>query len=156
MLAVLGALVAAFLLLKLRYPGKAPVKLPAESCDAALWKRVYRPERLRVLEACTAIEGRVVSLEREGDGDLHIVLDPDQKSVLNLVNAVHARGHLVVESVCDHAPAGGAATAACAGFAPQVTIPNTGDRVRVIGVYVTDRDIGWNEIHPVTRIEILR
>jgi hypothetical protein len=26
----------------------------------------------------------------------------------------------------------------------------------VTGAYVTDRDNGWNEIHPVTRIEVLR
>jgi hypothetical protein len=34
-----------------------------------------------------------------------------------------------------------------------VAIPNVGDRVRVTGAYVTDRDNGWREIHPVTRIE---
>jgi hypothetical protein len=155
MLAVLAALAAAFLVLQLRYPGRAPVRLPAESCDAGLWKHVYRPERLKVLEACTEVEGRVVSLVREKDGDLHIALDPDQKSVVNLMNLIHGRGRLVVESVCDHPPAGGAAAAACAGFTPSVSIPAAGDRVRVTGAYVTDVENGWNEIHPVTRIEVI-
>src|SRR5215471_1231996 len=142
---------------KLRYPGKAPVKLPAEACDADLWKHVYQPERLRVIEACTAVEGRVVSMHRVSDGDLHIGLDPEHKSVLNLINVMHAQGQLVVEVICDHDPIGSGsdATAACGDFHPQVTTPNVGDRVRVIGTYVTERDNGWNEVHPVTRIEIL-
>jgi hypothetical protein len=48
-----------------------------------------------------------------------------------------------------------AAKAPCSGFHPQITIPGVGDRVRVTGAYVTDRDNGWNEIHPVMRIELL-
>ena len=36
-----------------------------------------------------------------------------------------------------------------------ITAPRIGDRVRITGSYVTDRDNGWNEIHPVSRIEIL-
>lgn len=91
---------------RLRYSGKAPVKLPADNCDARLWDHVYSPERLRVLETCTAVEGRVVSVQRASDGDLHIALEPDSKSVLNLVNATHARGHLVVELICDHTATG--------------------------------------------------
>jgi hypothetical protein len=149
------ALAALMLAALLRYPGKAPVSLPAASCDASLWKHVYRPERLRVMEGCTAVEGRVVSVAREGDGDLHIALDPDDPSVLNLVNAMHAGRRLIVESVCDHEPEDDTARAACAGFHPEVTIPNRGDRIRVTGAYVRDRENGWNEIHPVTRIEIL-
>ena len=48
------------------------------------------------------------------------------------------------------------AKAACAGFTSQVTVPAVGDRVRATGAYVTDKDNGWNEIHPVTRIDVLR
>lgn len=152
---VVATLIALFVSARLRYSGVAPVKLPTELCNADLWKHVYLPERLRVIEACTAVTGRVVSLRRESDGDLHIALNPDRKSVLNLVNAVHAHGNLVVEVVCEHAPAtaNGEATTACAGFNPQVTIPKVADRIRVTGTYVTDRDNGWNEIHPVTGIE---
>ena len=149
--AVLGVFAAA----KLRYSGKPPLKLPAAECDPDLWKHVYEPERLRVIEACTAVEGRVVSLYSAVDGDMHIGIDPEHKSVLNLVNVMHAGSELVVEVVCDHAPPDKGAVPFCAGFTSSVTAPRIGDRVRVTGAYVTDRENGWNEIHPVTRVEVL-
>ena len=155
-LGVLLALVALFIAARLRYPGKATVKLPATDCNADLWKHVYSPERLRVIEACIAVEGRVASVHRAKDGDLHIGLDPEQKSVLNLTNVMHAQRHLIVEAVCDHPSVKNQAGPACEGFVSTITAPNIGDHVRVTGSYVTDLDNGWNEIHPVTRIEILR
>jgi len=155
-LVVLVALIALFLMARLRYPGRSPVKLRPENCDARLWKHVHEKERLHVVEECTAVEGRVVSLDRASDGDLHITLDPVHKSVLNLVNVMHAHGELVVEVICEHAPADAGDKGACGDFHPRITIPNVGDRVRVTGAYVTDRDNGWNEVHPVTGIEILR
>jgi hypothetical protein len=155
-LGVLLALVALFIAARLRYPGKATVKLPPTDCDADLWKHVYQPERLRVIEACTAVEGRVDSVHRAADGDLHIGLDPDQKSILNLINVIHAHRHLIVEVVCDHPSVENQAGHACAGFTSPIGAPKIGDHVRVTGTYVTDSDNGWNEIHPVTRIETLR
>jgi len=76
---VVAALAVLFLMVRLRYPGKA-VKLRPENCAALLWKHVSQKERLQVLEECTAVEGRVVPLRRALDGDLHIALDPDDKS----------------------------------------------------------------------------
>ena len=149
------ALVGFLLVAKLRYSGRAPVTLPAADCNSDLWKRTYSPERLRVIEACTAVEGRVVSVHPAADGDLHIGLDPDHASVLNLVNVVHQRRRLVVEIVCEHTPTGKGPGAICAGYISQVSIPKVGDRVRVTGAYVTDGDYGWTEIHPVTRIDVL-
>jgi len=141
---------------KLRYRGKAPVRLSAQECDPELWKHVYERERLEVLEECTAVQGKVVAVHRASDGDLHIALNPEQKSVLNLINVMHAKSTLVVEVICEHEPAAAAAKATCADFHPQINIPKAGERVRITGAYVTDRDNGWNEIHPVTRVEILR
>ena len=155
-LIVLSALAALFSMARLRWPGKAPVELPAGDCDAGLWHHVYDADRLRVISRCTAVDGRVVSLDRGSDGDLHLALDPDQASVLNLMNATHLHANLVVEVICEHTPAGGDAAAACTAFTSRVAIPRVGDRVRVTGAYVTDRENGWNEIHPATRIEILR
>ena len=155
LLGLLLTLLVLFLIARLRYRGIPPVNLPAGNCNASLWSHVYRPDRLRVIEACTAVEGRVVSVRRESDGDLHVALEPENKAVLNLLNFLHAHGDLVVEIICESVPAHGDAITACAGFTPQVTIPNVGDRVRVTGAYVTDRDNGWNEVHPVTRIDIL-
>ena len=155
-LAFLVVLIALLLAVKLRYSGTAPVKLQADRCNPDLWKHVYEKERLKVIEPCTAVQGRVVSVHRNADGDLHISLDPENKSVLNLVNVMHGHRKLVVELICDHPAAESNAQAACRDFHPQMPIPNIGDRVRITGAYVTDRDNGWNEIHPVTQIEILR
>ena len=125
-LVVLAVLVAGFVSEKLRCSGVTPVKLPAGDCNADLGKHVYSPERLRVVEACTAVTGRVVSIGRSSDGDLHFAVDPDRKSVLNLVNVVHTHGDLLVEVVCEHIPSDGDARAVCAGFNPQVLIiPNS-------------------------------
>jgi hypothetical protein len=155
-LAVVVILIAAFIALTVRYRGKAPVKLAATECNAELWKHVYQPERLKVIEPCSVAEGRVVSVHRAVDGDLHIDLDPDQKSILNLTNVMHAQRRLIVEAVCNHPSVKNQAAQWCSGFTSTVAAPNVGDRVRVIGAYVTDTDNGWNEIHPVTRIETLR
>src|SRR5262249_26139414 len=112
-------------------------------------------ERLQIRQECTAVEGRIVFLERSEDGDLHIGLKPDDKAVLNLFNIIHGHRELIVEIICEHTPVRESAIPACAGFHSQVTIPQIGNRIRVTGSYVTDSDLGWNEIHPVTRIEIL-
>lgn len=155
LLGLIVLLIAGFIVVTFRYRGKAPVKLAASECNADLWKHVYQPERLKMIEPCTAVEGRAVTVHRAADGDLHIGLDPDQKSVLNLVNVMHAQRRLIVEAVCDHATTKKEPTAVCQGFTSSVIAPNVGDHLRVIGAYVTDTDNGWNEIHPVTRIEVL-
>jgi hypothetical protein len=154
-LSTLILLAALLLFIRLCYPGRPQTRLPAGNCNAGLWKHVYEPERLEVIEACSAVDGRVVSVHRAVDGDLHIGLEPDRKSVLNLINVMHAERRLVVEIVCDYYPPDHGAVPFCAGFTSQVTAPKVGDRVRVIGAYVTDRDNGWREIHPVTSIETL-
>src|SRR5205085_8911623 len=151
-LVVLIAVIILFLLARIRYSGTAPGNLQDESCNRDLWNYVYEKDRLRIIQECVAVEGSVVSLHRNSDGDVHIGLDPENKSVLNLVNVMHAHRKLVVEIICDHPPSESDALAACGDFHSQTTIPKVGDRVRVTGAYVTDRDNGWNEVHPVTRI----
>lgn len=155
-LAAFVVLIALFLVARLRYEGRAPVKLQAENCDRELWKHIGEKEKLHVVEECTAVEGRVAAWSRAVDGDLYIELDPEQKSVLNLFNVMNGRGNLAVEVICEHAPSNTADQAACGTFHSQITIPKVGDRVRVTGAYVTDRHYGWREVHPVTSIEILR
>jgi hypothetical protein len=155
MVAVLVAAGVLVLVVRARYPGKVTLRLPASECNADLWKNVGEPERLHVIAACTSVEGQVVSVYRASDGDLHIELDPYDKSVLNFVNVMHAHGHLVVEIICEHTPEDAGAVAACAGLTSQVMVPQINDYIRVTGSYVTDRETGWNEIHPVTRIRKL-
>ena len=156
LIAVVVVLAALLVLARVRYSGKAPVKLAAQQCDATLWDHVYDKERLEIIEPCTAVEGRVVSVHQTGsDGDAEILLEPATKSALNLLNVIHNRGQLVTEIVCHHAPRREAAKPACANYRPEIMLPQAGDRVRITGSYVTDRDYGWREIHPVTRIERL-
>lgn len=71
-LVLIGTLLCLFFGATLLYPGRPPAILPLQNCNAALWDHVYRPERLRVIEVCTAVEGRVVSLRRQSDGDLDL------------------------------------------------------------------------------------
>lgn len=152
MLVVVGTLV---LVIRVRYPGKPNIRLPASECNADLWNHVGEPQRLHVIAPCTSVEGRVVSLYRASDGDLHIELDPYNKSVLNVANAIHSKGHLVIEIICEHTPDNAQDAQACTGFTSEVVIPRIDDYIRVTGSYVTDRETGWNEIHPVTRIRRL-
>jgi hypothetical protein len=155
-LGVLVALIVLFAAAKLHYAGRPPIVLPAADCNAELWNHVYERDRLRVIAECTAVEGRVVYVRHAEDGDLHIALDPDQKSVLNLINVIHAHRTLVVESICEHLPENAAAQAACSNFHRAVTVPAAGDHVRVTGAYVIDTDNGWAEIHPVSMIDVPR
>lgn len=129
--------------------------MSAGECNSDLWNHVYEKDRLQVIESCTSVEGRVRSLFASPDGDLHIDLDPDDKSVMNLLNLAHAHRSLVVEVVCDHPAKDADARAACAGLQSPITAPAKGDRIRVIGAYVTDSDNGWREIHPVSRMDAL-
>ncbi len=154
-LACLLSVIAAVVFLRFRYAGKAPVHLDAAQCDADLWNHVYERDRLQVIEACTAVEGKVVSVHRAQDGDMHVSLNPDRKAVLNLINVMHAKGTLAVEAVCDHEASDGDAKRSCGDFVSRIPPPAVGDRIRVTGAYVIDRDNGWTEIHPVSRIEKL-
>ncbi len=67
LLAVLVIVAGLFLWAKWRYAGKAPVRLAASDCDASLWQHVYKRDRLQVIAACTAMEGRVVSVHESGE-----------------------------------------------------------------------------------------
>jgi hypothetical protein len=136
----------------LRYRGEAP---NATGCDPDLQQRVYRPGRLELLNRCAAVAGRVTAVHRNADGDLHVEVDPDDASVLNVVNAVRG-GRLIVEAVCDHGSTQPDVRAACAGFTSKIAAPAAGDRIRATGAYVKDTENGWTEIHPVSKIDVLR
>jgi hypothetical protein len=38
----------------------------------------------------------------------------------------------------------------------HIPLPSAGQRVRVVGAYVTDTNNGWREIHPVWKLIVLR
>ena len=49
-------------------------------CDTSLWKHVYRPARLVVVEKCITVTGTIDHIKREADGDDHIQVKVDPHS----------------------------------------------------------------------------
>src|SRR2546430_1878141 len=120
--------------------GSAPLSYcPSEAGSVG---GVYPPTRLVIMKVCQRASGGVDHVILEQDGDLHIRLhlDAAYKGLLNPVNTAKQHGDLVVEFM----PRDG-------GHLPK---PVAGDRVTLVGAWVTDMEHGWNEIHPVWR-EIL-
>jgi len=115
---------------------------------------VHNPGRLKMLSRCEELIG-VVSEDKgvQGDGDHVYLLDVgDQyKHMLNEDNYKKQDGMLVVEII----PADQDSS--------FINIPKEGDRIHVVGAWVTDNGVrsdgvtklGWNEIHPAWKIEIL-
>ena len=124
-------------------------------CDSSLWLHVYHSYRLLVNTQCMTVTGTVYSLIYEADGDIHIRLTVDSPYtyMLNATNYSGQYGKLVLEPICATTCTQADAIASCASFTNTVFIPSVGEHVSVTGSYVTDNDHGWNEIHPVTKIE---
>jgi hypothetical protein len=103
---------------------------------------VYHPERLRILDPCRAVSGRVTVLRKEEDGDLHFDLELDRRyrAMLAPANLTRQHGDLVVE------------------FMPRdrghLPVPEVGDRVSMVGAFVDDIDHAWNELHPVWQVSL--
>jgi len=132
----------------------------AQKCDASLWQHVYHPERLQVLKKCVVVTGVIVHSKEEKDGDRHIQLklDPQFSDMLNARNKAAQGGNLVIEPICVGAVTQSDAVTACKGFHSKIVIPKPGQRVRVTGSFVLDIENpghGWQEIHPVTSIEVI-
>jgi hypothetical protein len=110
-------------------------------------EKVYDPGRLNVLSSCEEAIGIVHDSERVNDGDFKFYLDDEDeyKKLLNEENYDRANGLLVVEVIPDDQDSS------------SIQIPEDGDRVRVVGAWVTDEGAGgWNEIHPAWRVEVLQ
>ena len=103
--------------------------------------------------------GVVQFAQTENDGDVHIslMLDRQDRYLLNAGNRRKHDGTLVVEVV----PADQSGCrqgervryGRCTGA--HVRTPQRGERVSVTGPWVLDRPHGWREIHPAWRIERL-
>jgi Excalibur calcium-binding domain len=130
----------------------------ASKCDATLWKHVYHPARLQVVDRCITVTGKVSAVKYEPDGDAHIRLtvDPAYHSLLKPANTTGQHGDMVLEPICLKTVTQADAKAACAGFHSSVKIPPVGARVQVTGSYVLDlQHDGWAEIHPVTSFSVI-
>lgn len=136
-------------------------------CHDGLWKHVYNPERLRVVDPCATVTGtivdathgkRKVGVRREADGDTHgwLRLDPQYRDLVNDGNRTHEEGNLVFEIACFYSVSQEDAKAPCKGYKSKVILPPVGSHVRVRGSYVQDLNHAkWMEIHPVSSIEVI-
>jgi hypothetical protein len=120
-------------------------------------ENVRDPGRLRVLKRCVTATGVIQFAQREKDDDVHISLavDREYRYLLNDGNRRKHHGTLVVEIVPADQPGCRKGErvrfGTCTGAA--VRTPHRGERVRVTGPWVLDREHGWREIHPAWRIE---
>ena len=137
----------------------------ARRCDESLWRHVYGPERLKVVDRCITVTGTIVKMSPEKDGDIHVNvrLDPQHRHLLNQFNHSEQGGTLVVEPICTDAPEIGPAKVACGSFRQRIKVPKPGTRVSITGALVYDERVkirgkwthGWREIHPVSVIRPL-
>jgi uncharacterized protein YgiM (DUF1202 family) len=135
------------------------------TCDSGLWAHVYHgkmptaKDRLVTIQPCIAVTGTIMSATAEKDGDWHVrvKLDPAFEHLINNYNTSGQHGYLVVEPMCSN-PVKQTDTideGVCKGFSQTLFNPSMKNKhVVIIGVYVTDAEHGWNEIHPVTSIEV--
>src|SRR3979490_2004356 len=101
------------------------------------WQHVYHPNRFTVWKRCTTVTGVIKKRKKEADGDYHIqlLLDPGQPRFLNQRNMDAQNGCLVLEIVCFNKVTQVDAIQACKNCPENVTIPKTGDHVRVTGSF---------------------
>lgn len=134
--------------------------LPAvqqQYCNTGIWKYVYTKRRLRVIDSCITITGIVIQQSREKDGDLHMLIQPDegQEQLLARKNLRRKKGSFVVEIVCAYPTRKKYVQDDCANYINQVFFGNPGDHVRITGSRVIDKRNGWTEIHPVFHLEVI-
>jgi hypothetical protein len=133
-------------------------KASSSDCDANLWHFVYDPDRLEVLDKCKTVTGKITERNADPDGDEHMLLqlDAGQDKLLKKKNYSKKEGCLVIEAVCINNITRKRAMGACKGYVNNVSLPKVGDRVKVTGSYVVDTHNGWTEIHPISKVEIIK
>lgn len=145
-----------------------PLALPAQTCDPSMWKHVYHPQRLKVIQDCVTVTGKLVDAthgkkkdgaRHEADGDTHawLALDPAEQNLLLPGNTETQQGNMVFELVCYYRVTQADAKDACANYKTTVKLPPVGSRIAVTGALIEDLDHKpiHREIHPVTGIKVL-
>jgi hypothetical protein len=136
-------------------------------CGDDLWAHVYKPERLIVHDPCVEVVGTIVDatggkrksgVRREADGDTHgwIRLEPEYRQMLNDGNRTNEDNNLVFEIVCFYPVTQDDAVSACSGYRSKITLPPVGSHIRMRGSFIQDTNHAkWNELHPVSSIEVI-
>ena len=130
----------------------------ASACDPNIWKYVYDPTRLEVVDKCMTATGVIKESSADDDGDQHMLLklDAGQENLLKKKNIKKKNGYLVIEAVCMNNITNPKVGGACTGYVNHVQLPKMGDHVKVTGSYVIDSHNGWAEIHPISKIEVIK
>ena len=150
-------------------PDKLAALQLTPACDQTLWTHVYHPQRLKIIQACITVTGILRDATRgrqkdgcrhEADGDGHCFLevDPQFASLLLPGNKEAEMGYLVFEPVCRYKVTQKDALSACVHYHQSLVVPPVGSHISLTGALITDLDHQplHNEIHPVTRIEVLK
>ncbi|UCJ07461.1 hypothetical protein KTO58_28015 [Chitinophaga pendula] len=127
-------------------------------CDTSYWRYVYKPERLQVIDKCKTVTGVIEESNVEEDGDQHLLLklDNGQEDLLTKKNIKKKQGDLVIEAICANKPTVKKVGTTCEGYINNIQIPKLGEHVKVTGSLVIDTHNGWSEIHPITKIEVIK
>jgi hypothetical protein len=127
---------------------------------------VHDPSRLKILKACATFVGTVVQAPRlnPSDGDVYFRAKPDSGYASMLNSRNWSKGGLHLEIVPMDQPGckpgqriirkGVTNLGVCTGA--NVVFPPQGAHIRVTGAHVYDSWNGWNEIHPIWKVEILK
>ncbi|MEP6596434.1 MAG: hypothetical protein ABJA71_10840 [Ginsengibacter sp.] len=127
-------------------------------CDTSLWKHVYDPTRLEVVDKCMTVTGVIEESTANDDGDQHMLLklDAGQENLLKKKNTTKKNGDLVIEAVCINNITNPKVGGTCKGYINHIHLPKVGDHVQVSGSYVIDTHNSWAEIHPISKIEVVK
>jgi hypothetical protein len=127
-------------------------------CGNNWWKYVYSPKRFVIQESCVTVRGIVIKSRYVPDGDAIVILtlDPEYARFSNQKNDEHyGKDTLELEIVCRH-PVFKFFVFRCWTCHNTIPVPRVGDHVEADGIYVLDTHHGHMEVHPVTRLTILR
>ena len=128
------------------------------NCKTSLWRYVYNPSRLEIVDSCISVTGIIEESKAEDDGDQHMLLklDAGQADLLNKRNVKKKMDDLVLEVVCANKIKDKKAKKTCKGYMNNVNLESVGAHVKVTGSYVIDSHNGWAEIHPVSKMEKIK
>jgi len=112
--------------------------------------RIHNPQRLVMLDSSKTLSGRVIDVEDDLDGDVHIRLKIKDTSLLVRNNYVDEEECMVGEIVC----AAPSIFPICWLYKNNVTIPEIGDSIEIEGPYVFDKTHSITEIHPIMNLKI--
>jgi len=131
--------------------------VPGE-CGSNGWQCVYSPQRFVILEPCVTVRGVVTDARYALDGDaiVYLRLDPEYAHLSNQRNSEGlGKDMMELEIVCRH-PVFRFFVFRCWKCGSKMRVPRVGDHIEADGIYVQDKRHRHMELHPVTRITMLR